>query len=90
MTKTFNRTGNGKTDHTQFGGLIYPSDFNTEYRRENNKNGSPIARRIENDAQFDSQCRKNRENLSRFLSLQNYYKEYASGKSIKNNLNEGR
>ena len=29
-----------------FGGLIYPSDFNTDYRGKDNNNGSQIASRI--------------------------------------------
>lgn len=59
MTGACKVTGNSSTDHASFGGLIYPSDFNTEYRQKNNANGSPIARRIENDAQFDRQCKRN-------------------------------
>lgn len=49
MTDTFYKTGGYTPDHTKFGGLIYPSDFNTEYRGKDNANGSPIASRIEND-----------------------------------------
>ena len=36
-------------EHQHFGGLIYPSDFNTDYRGNDNINGSPIASRIESD-----------------------------------------
>ena len=53
MTETFYRTGIYKVDHTQFGGVIYPSDFDTSYTNGN------IASRIENDKKFDEQCRKN-------------------------------
>lgn len=55
----------GKTDHTTFGGYIYPSDFNTDSRRKNNGNGSPVASRIMQDLTFDRQCRANRENRER-------------------------
>ena len=36
-------------EHRHFGGLIYPSDFNTDYRGDDNINGSTIASRIESD-----------------------------------------
>lgn len=58
MTKTFYKTGIYKVDHTQFGGIILPSDFHTDYRGKNNTNGSSIARRIIGDHKFDMQCRK--------------------------------
>lgn len=47
------------TDHTRFGGLVYASDFNTDIRGKDQKNGSAIASRIVNDYRFDEQCRKN-------------------------------
>lgn len=47
-----------KADHSKFGGLIYPSDFNTNGRRKNNYSGSPVARRIAEDDRFDRQCEK--------------------------------
>lgn len=53
MAETFYRTGIYKVDHTQFGGIIYPSDFDTSYSNGN------IASRIANDKKFDEQCRKN-------------------------------
>lgn len=43
------------SDHTRFGGIIYPSDFNTNYSDGN------FASRIEQDKKFDEQCRKNIE-----------------------------
>lgn len=61
MTEKFNRIGTYEVDHTKFGGIIYPSDFNTDYRGKDNTNGSIIAQRIVSDKQFDIQCRKNRE-----------------------------
>lgn len=35
--------------YRNFGGVIYPSDFNTDNRGKNNNNGSIIAARIESD-----------------------------------------
>ena len=65
MLETFYRTGNYKTDYTTFGGVIYPSDFNTDYRGKVNTNGSSIAHRIANDCKFDKQCKKNKEDKER-------------------------
>lgn len=62
---TFYETENFNNDHSKFGGLIYPSDFNTDYIGKNNTNGSVIASRIIADRNFDNQCRKNRELLKR-------------------------
>lgn len=42
--------------HSHFGGIIYPSDFNTTH--PDNRN---IANRIASDWSFDMQCRKNEE-----------------------------
>ena len=53
MPETFYRTGKYKVDHTTFGGLIYPSDFDPCYTNGN------IASRIENDKKFDEKCRNN-------------------------------
>lgn len=61
MAQITDRYGIYKVDHTKFGGIIYPSDFNTDYRRKNNTNGSPIANRIANDAKLDKRWRKNKE-----------------------------
>ena len=60
MTETFYKTRKYKVDHSTFGGLIFPSDFNTDNRGKNNYNGSPIAKRIDSDNKFDQQCRKNK------------------------------
>lgn len=65
MTDTFHKTKSYRTEHTTFGGLIYSSDFNTDYRGKNNTYGSPIANRISSDKQFDYQCRKYREEMER-------------------------
>lgn len=56
MTETANRIY--KTDYTKFGGLIYPSDFNTDYRGKDNTNGSTIARRIEGDLRREEKLYK--------------------------------
>lgn len=63
MTELFNTTKTYKVDHSKFGGIIYPSDFNTISR--GNNNGSFIASRIVSDNQFDEQCRKNRDEKER-------------------------
>lgn len=42
-TETFDK------EHRHFGGFIYQSDFNTDYRGDDNINGSTIASRIESD-----------------------------------------
>ena len=53
MRETFCKTELYQVDHTKFGGVIYASDFNTDYTKGN------IASRIESDKRFDEQCRKN-------------------------------
>lgn len=66
MAETFYRTKSYDMEHTQFGGLIYPSDFNTDYRGKDNTNGSTIANRIAYDQRLDQQWRKlilNRKNM---------------------------
>ena len=59
MTQTTNRYGIYKIDYTTFGGIICPSDYNTELRGKLNTKGSPIAKRIMSDNKFDIQCRRN-------------------------------
>ena len=56
MTENFDKTINIHTNHSSFGGIIYPSDFETEYYSENGRN---IASRIASDWIFDEECRKN-------------------------------
>ena len=58
MPKEFYRTGNYKVDHTTFGGLIYQSDFNTDYSGNTNANGSVVASKIASDWRFDESCKK--------------------------------
>ena len=43
ITETFDK------EHRHLGGIIYLSDFNTDYRGKDNINGSTIASRIESD-----------------------------------------
>lgn len=63
MQKTYTRHSITHTDHTTFGGVIYPSDFNTESRAKPRANGSPTANRIAQDLRFDETCKKNRQQL---------------------------
>ena len=46
-------------DATRFGGIIYASDFETDFRGKDSPHGSSIAKRIMQDWRFDEQCRKN-------------------------------
>lgn len=62
MTK-FYGTKNTLVNHTRFGGVIYLSDYNTDYKGKTNTRGSSIASRIIADRNFDNQCRKNIETL---------------------------
>lgn len=59
MKESFYKTGTYKVNHNQFGGFVYPSDFNTDHRGKERTNGSSIAIRIANDNKFDEQCKKN-------------------------------
>ena len=59
MTEKFKTCGIREVDHSTFGGIIYPSDFNTDYRGKNNTDGSPIAKRIISNQKFDEYCRQN-------------------------------
>ena len=52
MTGNYNSQRFDK-EHRHFGGLIYQSDFNTDYRGKNNTNGSTIASRIESDMRWE-------------------------------------
>lgn len=46
-----------RNKHTDFGGIIYASDFNTDYHRPNNS--VSWADRIANDLAFNRQCKLN-------------------------------
>ncbi len=65
MTMEFYKTKTYHEDHSTFGGLIYPSDFNTDYRAKVNSNSSTIAQRIVSDWNFDRQCKLNAENRTK-------------------------
>lgn len=65
MIGIINRYEIYEADHSKFGGIIYPSDFNTDYRGNSKSNSSTIAQRIARDWIFDMQCRKNLENRNR-------------------------
>ena len=64
MPKEFYRTGNYKVDHTTFGGLIYQSDFNTDYSGNTNANGSVVAAKIASDWRFDESCKKGKSTIA--------------------------
>ena len=64
MPKEFYRTGNYKVDHTTFGGLIYQSDFNTDYSGNANANGSVVAAKIASDWRFDESCKKGNNTIT--------------------------
>lgn len=69
MTHKTNRYGIYEVDHTKFGGLIFPSDFNTDNQGKNNYNGSQIAIRIEADRQREEKLwEKERNNKERVKS----------------------
>lgn len=61
MTQPISKYGFYAVDHTTFGGIIYPSDYNTDYRGKDNTHGSIIAQRIISDQNFDYRCKKNIE-----------------------------
>lgn len=48
-------------EHRHYGGTIYISDFNTDFRGKGSKNGSSIAKRIESDFKWERNLNKNRE-----------------------------
>lgn len=62
MTGTTNRYVTCEVDRTKFGGIIYSSDFNTDYRGKDNTNGSQIASRIEADWRREEKLWKKERN----------------------------
>lgn len=73
MTNTYHTSNIFHVDHSTFGGVIYPSDFETDYRRKNSQTGSAIASRIMSDLRFDRQCRQNVENrATRTIEMQTH------------------
>lgn len=61
MTEFYYKNRNYKIDHRTFGGIIFPSDFNTEMGGKHNTKGSSIASRIISDRNFDKYCKRNIE-----------------------------
>lgn len=64
-TRNYYTTSSNYTDHSIFGGIIYASDFCTDYEGTRN-----IASRIVSDWIFDEQCRKNALNRDKIKKLQ--------------------
>lgn len=62
MKKLLLKPTRSAADPSCFGGILYLSDFNTEYRRKININGSAAARRILSDLRFDKSCKEIKEN----------------------------
>ena len=62
MTKKNYLTETYDKEHIHFGGIIYPSDFNTDYRGHDNANGSPIASRIASDLRWEEKTLKKKTN----------------------------
>ena len=48
-------------EHIHFGGKIYTSDFNTDYRGKGNTNGSSIASRIASDMRKEKEILKKKK-----------------------------
>ena len=59
MTETFYRVRSYKTDRSEFGGIIYQSDFNTNSRGQQSQNGSDIAKRIMSDRKWMKELIRN-------------------------------
>lgn len=57
MTKNY-YTETYDKEHIHFGGKIYISDFNTDYRGSDNINGSTIAARIKSDMKWEKKMLK--------------------------------
>jgi len=65
MKKELHSNTNDHTDHSAFGGIVCPSDFNTSYP------SGTIAERISKDAAFDQQCRKKHQYLKQIKKGEN-------------------
>lgn len=57
MPETYYRTGNYKVDHSTFGGVILPSDYNTGHSGSRN-----MAERIAAAQEFDNWYKNNNVN----------------------------
>lgn len=60
MPETYYRTGSYKVDHSTFGGVILPSDYDTGHSGSRN-----MATRIKAAQNFDNWCRNNKGNNCR-------------------------
>ena len=56
ITETFDK------EHRHFGGKIYHSDFNTDYRGNDTPNGSSIAARIASDFNWEKKILRKEQN----------------------------
>lgn len=74
MTKNISRADDHRDCRNTFGGIIFPSDFNTGGRESNRTRGSQIAQRIISDRIFDDSCKKNMEIRSRQKEALSYAK----------------
>lgn len=59
MTINNYKIGTCSTNNSDFGGLIFNSDFNTNIPQDNFHDGSRIAARIFSDWKFDQECKRN-------------------------------
>ena len=70
-----NFTIKSHSDYTRFGGLIYASDFETDYAPNTTRaGGSHIAERIVSDWKFDRECSQNikgREKRKEYIQCKN-------------------
>lgn len=57
MPETYYRTGNCKVDHSTFGGVILPSDYDTGH-----SGSKDMATRIVAAWKFDNWCKNNKGN----------------------------
>lgn len=58
--------GTHNIDHSTFGGIIYLSDYYTNYNGTDTKGASTIVTRIIDDQRFDHQCKINAENREKY------------------------
>ncbi len=58
MTNKFYKTETFDKNHNHFGGKIYLSDFNTDYRGKKSTNGSSIASRIASDFRREEELKR--------------------------------
>jgi hypothetical protein len=66
MNKTVHIESNTHRDHTTYGGLILPTDFNTCVSTDKTSQKSSVASRIASDYAFDSWCLNYKKHITRF------------------------